>query len=155
MNDEEYMRYALKLANKAFFEDEVPVGAIIVKDGQIIGEGYNRREKENDISSHAEIEALKNAAKTMGDWHLEGATIYVTLEPCLMCIGAILQAKIARIVFGASDHQAGAIISNYCILNEPSITHRPLVSTGLLEEECKNILKKFFKKKRRNNSDKL
>lgn len=151
MNDEEYMRIAFLEALKASKEDEVPVGAIIVKDGVIIGKGYNHREKGNDISSHAEIEAIKDAEAYLNNWRLDGCSLYVTLEPCLMCSGAILQARISKLVFASKDKKDGAVISNYYVFDSPSIHERPLVYFGILENECDSLLKGFFEKKRKSN----
>lgn len=149
MSDEEYMLLALIEAKKAYDEDEVPVGAVIVKDGVIIGKGHNKREKNHDISSHAEIEAIKQAEKTLGDWRLDGAAMYVTLEPCLMCAGAILQSRISKLVFSLRDPKDGAIVSNYFVYDSPSIHQRPLVYSGVLQDECDTLLKKFFESKRK------
>lgn len=149
MTDEEYMLEALAEAKKAYDEDEVPVGAIIVKDGTIIGRGHNKREKNNDISSHAEIEAIKQAEETLGNWRLDGATMYVTLEPCLMCSGAILQSRISNLIFSSRDTKDGAVISNYFVFDSPSIHQRPLIYSGLLQDRCDALLKKFFEEKRK------
>lgn len=148
MNDEEYMHEAYLEAFKAYEEDEVPVGAIIVKDGKIIGRGHNHREGMNDISSHAEIEAIKEAERFLDNWRLDGTILYVTLEPCLMCSGAILQARISKIVFASKDKKDGAILSNYFVFDQPSIHERPLIYGGILEIQCDSLLKEFFKKKR-------
>lgn len=152
MTDEEYMSIALCLAEEAFNNGEVPVGALIVKDGVIIGKGYNEREKKTDVSSHAEIEAIKEAALRIGDWRLDGASMFVTLEPCLMCSGAILQARIGRLVYGADDERMGAVMSNYRVFDEPGALKRPLISTGVLKEECEALLKKFFSNRRKQTS---
>ncbi len=149
MNDEEYMYQAYLEALKASNDDEVPVGAIIVKDGKIIGKGYNHRESNHDISSHAEIEAIKEAEKTLNNWRLDGATLYVTLEPCLMCAGAILQSRISKVIFASSDKKDGAIISNYFVYDQPSIHERPLVYHGVLSNECDSLIREFFKNKRK------
>lgn len=149
MNNEEYMHEAFLEALKALNEDEVPVGAIIVKDGKIIGRGHNHRENNNDISSHAEIEAIKEAEQYLNNWRLEGTELYVTLEPCLMCAGAILQARIGKVYFASKDKKDGAIVSNYYVYDQPSIHERPLIYGGFLENECDSLLKEFFKGKRR------
>ena len=117
MDDIEFMNIALEEAEKALRENEIPVGAVVVKDGKVISVGHNQRECLNDITSHAEIEALKNAAKVLGSWKLNGCTLYVTLEPCLMCTGAILQSRVSRVVFGAKDERDGALISNYFVFD--------------------------------------
>ncbi len=148
MSDEEYMKIAFQEALLAKEEGEIPVGAIVVKDGEIIGKGHNHREVDFDISSHAEIEAIKQAEKHLGNWRLTGATLYVTLEPCLMCAGAILQSRINKLVFASPDEKDGAIISNYFVYDQPSIHERPLVYHGVLFNECNDLLKDFFKNKR-------
>ncbi len=149
MSDKEFMREAIKEAQRAFSENEVPVGAVVVLDGKIIGRGHNKRETNLDISSHAEIEALKDAARTIGSWHLEGASIYVTLEPCLMCSGAIAQARVMNLIYGCDNEDQGAIVSNYFVYNDPHMPFRPLVKTGILEDECRQLLIDFFKSQRK------
>ncbi len=144
-----YMEEALKEANIAFSSGEVPVGAIIIKDGKIIGRGHNKRENKNDISSHAEIEAIKEAEKTIGKWSLEGCSIYVTVEPCLMCSGAIKQARIGSLFYGANDKTMGAIKSHYHVYDDPNIEHNPLVYSGIKEEECASLMRRFFAEKRK------
>ena len=139
----EFMIRAIELAHKAATEGEVPVGAVIVKNGEIIGEGYNMREQKRNALSHAETEAINNACKTLGDWRLDDCTIYVTLEPCPMCAGAIVNARIKEIVFGAYDLSMG------CIDSVTSITSLPfaagtIVYGGVKEDECKKILTEFF-----------
>lgn len=139
----EFMIRAIELARKAATEGEVPVGAVIVKNGEIIGEGYNMREQKRNALSHAETEAINNACKTLGDWRLDDCTIYVTLEPCPMCAGAIVNARIKEIVFGAYDLSMG------CIDSVTSITSLPfaagtIVYGGVKEDECKKILTDFF-----------
>ena len=143
-----YMDRAIELAKIALSEGEVPVGAVVVLNGEIIGEGYNRREQNEDVSSHAEIEALKNAAKRVGDWRLAGASLYVTLEPCLMCSGAILQSRVSSLYFGASDEKEGAVISRYFVFDEPSSLPRPLIHPGIEKKKCEELLSSFFKKRR-------
>jgi tRNA(adenine34) deaminase len=149
MDDEYFMNKALEMAQKALASGEVPVGAVVVKDGVIIGEGYNQREQKNDVSSHAEIEALKAAEQTLASWRLSGCTLYVSLEPCLMCASAIAQSGISRLVYGADDPQAGAITSHHYIYDDPSVASRPLVSRGVKAKECQEILLTFFKGKRK------
>ena len=140
------MERALKLAKSAGERGEVPVGAVIVKDGKIIAEGANRRESENRAVSHAEIEAIEAANKAAGDWRLDGCTIYVTLEPCLMCTGAIAAARIREIVFGAYDTERGFVVSRADInsLSDGDFT----VFGGIKEDECKGLIDDFFKKQR-------
>ena len=151
MNDEDYMREALKSAQKALQLGEIPVGAVVVLDGKIIGRGYNQREKKKDVSSHAEIEALRAAGKAVGNWRLAGATLYVTLEPCLMCASAIQQAGIHRLVYGAEDPSDGAISAHHYIYDDPSLGERPLLSRGVLGDDCAILLKTFFFNRRKKN----
>lgn len=148
MSDEEYMALALKSAQIASELGEVPVGAVVVKDGKIIGEGHNEREKKRDVSSHAEIEAIREAEKALGRWVLEGCTLYVTLEPCLMCSGAIAQARLSRLVYGASDPKEGAVESHFYVFADPTLDHRPLVTGGVMAKECQQLLSDFFAVKR-------
>lgn len=143
-----FMDRAIELAKQAAECGEVPVGAVIVKDGKIIAEGYNMREKKNNALSHAETEAINNACKTLGDWRLDGCTIYVTLEPCPMCAGAIINARIKEIVFGAYDLQMGCIDSQTSLTSLPFATGTEVYG-GIREDECKKILTDFFKKQRR------
>lgn len=151
MNKEEIlMSKALLLAKKAFAMGEIPVGALVVdKDGNIIGEGYNQREKNLDISSHAEIEAIKMAEKKKGSWQLSDCSLFVTLEPCLMCAGAILQSKIHSLYFGAKDEKMGAVVSNLHVFDDLSSSSRPLVYGGILEKECADIMLSFFQEARK------
>ncbi len=146
--DEKYMKEALKEARKAYKLGEVPIGCVIVYEGKIIGRGYNRRNTDKTTLSHAEISAIKKASKVIGDWRLEGCTLYVTLEPCQMCSGAIIQARIDRVVMGAMNPKAGCGGSLLNILENESFNHQALVSRGILEEECSDILTKFFKELR-------
>ena len=142
------MSLALKEAKKAYELDEVPVGAIIVKDDQVIGVGHNLREKNNDITSHAEIEAIKEASKKINSWRLVDCDIYVTLEPCMMCVGALLQARIRHIYYGAKDEKGGALGGAFDLLNGNNLPYIPLVSEGILENESSSLLKEYFKNKR-------
>ena len=151
MNDETYMREALKMAKKAWVLGEIPVGAVVVYEEKIIGRGYNRRESKKDVSSHAEIEALRQAGKTLGNWRLSGATLYVTLEPCLMCASAIQQAQVSRVVYGAPDPQDGALSAHHYIYDDPALGERPLVSPDVLGDECALLLKTFFFNRRKQN----
>lgn len=143
------MSLAIKEALKAESFDEVPVGAVIVKDNKIIARGHNKREKEQSIISHAEINAIKKANKRLKSWRLEGCTIYVTLEPCIMCGGALIQSRCERIVYGASDPKGGAFGSSIDILKAENINWHPQISKGVLESTCSDILKSYFKKKRK------
>ena len=142
------MAHALSLAKKAADLGEVPVGAVIVKDGTMIGEGWNLRETSQNPLEHAEMMAIRNAAQNSGAWRLSGAVLYVTLEPCLMCAGAIYQARLTRVVIGAMDPKAGACGSLYCVHEDTRLNHRYLVETGLLADESSQILKDFFRQRR-------
>ncbi|MBO7600403.1 MAG: tRNA adenosine(34) deaminase TadA [Lachnospiraceae bacterium] len=146
--DEKYMKEAIKEAKKAYALGEVPIGAVIVHDGKIIGRGYNRRNTDKSTLSHAEITAVKKASKKIGDWRLEGCTIYVTLEPCQMCSGALIQARIDRVVIGAMNPKAGCGGSLLNILENDLFNHKAIVDRGVLEDECSDILTKFFKELR-------
>jgi len=142
-----YMQKALLLAQKAAQIDEVPVGALIVRNGKIISRAYNKRETEKNPAAHAELLAIIKAAKKLGGWRLSGCTLYVTLEPCPMCAGAIVNARIPRVVFGAADPKAGALGSVYN-LAEGKLNHTPEVVSGVLQKECGNVLSDYFKNKR-------
>lgn len=144
MDDEKYMRRALELAQQAAREDETPIGAVIVYRDRIIGEGYNRRNQMGNPLCHAEIEAIHQAAGFMGDWRLEECTLYVTLEPCPMCAGAIVQARIPRVVLGAMNPKAGCAGSIMNLLEEPSFNHQVQVERGVLEEESRKLMQAFF-----------
>lgn len=144
MDDEKYMRRALELARKAASEDETPIGAVIVYRDQIIGEGYNRRNQTGNPLCHAEIEAIHQAAGYLKDWRLEECTMYVTLEPCPMCAGAIVQARIPRVVLGAMNPKAGCVGSIMNLLEEPRFNHQVLVERGFLEAESREIMQSFF-----------
>ena len=147
--DERFMRLALQLAWEAYSADEVPVGAVVVKDGKVIGCGRNRREENNSVLGHAELEAMSMAAKRLGTWRLSGCTLYVTLEPCPMCAGAIYLSRIKRIVYGASDIEYGAVGGKFDLFELSGFeAHRPSVSGGILADECSLLLRNFFKIKR-------
>lgn len=146
---EYYMDIALKEAKIALEEGEVPIGAVVVKNGLVIGKGHNRREAKNDISSHAEIEAIVDAEKTMGTWLLEGCSLFVTIEPCLMCSGAIKQARIFSLYYGANDPSMGAIKSNYFVFDEIGKNGNPLIYSGIRENECASLVKDFFSRQRK------
>lgn len=156
MAEEKYMREALKLAKKAAALGEVPIGCVIEYQGRIIGRGYNRRKTDKSTLSHAEITAIKKASKAMGDWRLEECTMYVTLEPCQMCSGAIVQARIPTVVIGCMNPKAGCAGSILNILQEPKFNHQVEIVKGILEEECSSILTNFFKELReKNRAEKL
>lgn len=141
---EKYMKMALRLARKALDLGEVPIGCVIVYEGKVIGRGYNRRNTDKNTLSHAEITAINKASKKMGDWRLEGCTLYVTLEPCQMCAGAIIQARIPEVVMGCMNPKAGCGGSVLNILEMPQFNHQAAVTRGVLETECSGLLKEFF-----------
>lgn len=143
-NDIHWMSEALKLAEQAKQLDEVPIGAVIVKDGQIIGRGYNRREMDHNPLGHAELMAILDASQTLGGWRLEQCDLYVTLEPCPMCAGALVQARIRRLIFGAEDPKSGYAGSLYNVLHDERLNHQVLITKGVLQEECQQVLKSFF-----------
>jgi len=142
--DEKYMRQALKLAKKAAELDEVPIGCVIVQEGKVIARGYNRRNTDNSTLAHAEIAAIRKASRKLSDWRLEECTMYVTLEPCQMCAGAIVQARIPRVVIGAMNPKAGCAGSIINLLEMKEFNHRVDVARGILEAECSQMLKDFF-----------
>ena len=146
--DEKFMLEALKEAKKSELLDEVPVGAIIVKDNKIIARGHNLREKSVDPTSHAEIVAIRKACKKLNSWRLEECTIYVTIEPCSMCAGTLLWTRIKKIVYGAKDLKGGALGSSYNLFDVTNINHHPEVVGGVLEEKCSSIISSFFRNKR-------
>ena len=146
--DVKFMKKALQLAEKAEKLDEVPIGCVIVKDGKIIARGYNRRRIDHSTLAHAEMQAIKKACNKLGDWRLEECTMYVTLEPCPMCAGAIVQARIPRVVIGCMNPKAGSAGSVVNLLNEPGFNHQCEVTKGVCEEACSDMLKSFFKRLR-------
>ncbi len=143
MDEKSYMQQALALARQAAAEGEVPVGCVIVRNGQVVGQGRNRRETGKTALGHAEIEAISQACENVGGWRLWDCTMYVTLEPCPMCAGAIINARIPRVVFGAKDAKSGAC-GSVCSLFSMEFNHHPQVEAGLLEEECAALLTEFF-----------
>ncbi len=143
-NDIKYMREAVRLARKAYQNGDVPIGCVIVYEDKIIGRGYNRRNKDKTTLAHAEILAIKKASKIMGDWRLEGCRMYVTLEPCQMCAGAILQARIPEVVIGCMNPKAGCAGSVINLLNMDGFNHKVDITRGILEEECSSLMKEFF-----------
>lgn len=151
--DIKYMRSALREAKKAYELGEVPIGCVIVYQDKIIGRGYNRRNTDKSTLAHAEISAIRKASKKIGDWRLEECTMYVTLEPCQMCAGAIVQARITNVVMGCMNAKAGCAGSVYNILQEPKFNHQVNVVRGIMEEECSEILKDFFKSLRKKNKE--
>ena len=143
--EEHYMKEAIHQAKKAAALKEVPIGCVIVHDGQVIGRGYNRRNTDKSTLAHAEITAIKRASKKLGDWRLEDCTLYVTLEPCQMCAGAIVQARIPEVMIGCMNPKAGCAGSIYNLLQEPAFNHQVSLFKGVLEEECSQMLKDFFR----------
>jgi len=148
MEDIKWLQYAIKLAFRAKEQDEVPIGAVLVAENKIIGEGWNCPISQNDPTSHAEIMAIREAAKHLGNYRLVDTTLYVTLEPCVMCAGAIIQARIKRLVFGAYDSKAGAAGSVLNIFEEKRFNHRVIYEGGLLADECAQLLQDFFQARR-------
>ena len=146
--DEKYMRQAMKQAIKAYKLEEVPIGCIIVYEGKIIARAYNRRNTDKNALAHAEIEAIRKASKKMGDWRLEGCTMYVTLEPCQMCAGAIVQSRMTNVVIGSMNKKAGCAGSVLNILEMPEFNHQVKVTRGVLENECGSMLSDFFRELR-------
>ena len=146
--DEKYMRKAIAEARKAYALGEVPIGCVIVCDGKIVGRGYNRRNTDKTTLAHAEIRAIGKACKKTGDWRLEGCTLYVTLEPCQMCAGAIVQSRIDRVVMGAESPKAGSAGSIINILDNNEFNHQVIMEKGVLEEECSELLTAFFRELR-------
>lgn len=154
-SDEKYMREAIRQAKKAYALGEVPIGCVIVHDGRIIGRGYNRRNTDKNTLAHAEITAIRKASKVIGDWRLEECTLYVTLEPCQMCAGAIVQARIPKVVMACMNPKAGCAGSILNILDMPQFNHQVEAVRGVLEEECSQLLKTFFRELRiRNKAEK-
>jgi len=145
---EYFMQQALLEAQKAYAKDEVPVGAVIVMNGEIIGAGHNCRESDNDPTMHAEIVAIRAASRQLKSWRLSGCDLFVTLEPCPMCAGAIIQSRIDRVVFGAFDPKAGCAGTLYNLLSDTRFNHRAEIVSGVSEEECADLLRRFFKDKR-------
>jgi len=146
--DQKWMVKALLLAEEAAILGEVPVGAVLVKDDSLIAEGRNSPIKDNDPTAHAEIAALRRGAKILNNYRLPGTTLYVTLEPCIMCMGAIIHARIERLVIGATDPKSGAAFSVYNIGNDNLLNHSIVINKGICENECRELLKRFFKSRR-------
>lgn len=146
---EHFMRLALEEAQQAVREDEVPIGAVIVREGRVIAAAHNQREQLHDPTAHAEMIAITQAAESLQSWRLDGCTLYVTLEPCPMCAGAILQARIPTVVYGAYDPKAGAVRSLYKLLEDPRLNHRCEIIEGVLADQCGGILSEFFQAQRR------
>lgn len=147
--EEKYMKVAIKMAEKARDKDEVPIGAVIVKDDKIIAKAYNRRNESRISTHHAEVLAIEKACKKLKDWRLSGCEIFVTLEPCVMCAGAIVNARIDKVYFGAYEKKSGAVLSNFKITMNNGLNHTSLIEGGVLEKECSNLLKEYFEDKRK------
>jgi tRNA(adenine34) deaminase len=146
--DEYFMRLALREAERALEHDDVPIGAVIVREGEVIGSGHNEREERTDPTAHAELIALREAARSLQSWRVLDAIMYVTLEPCAMCAGAIVLARLPRVIYGAADPKAGAAGSVLDVLAEPRLNHNPQVDGGLLADECAALLRGFFAPRR-------
>lgn len=151
--DSYFMNLALAQAKKAEELDEVPIGAVVVYENQVIAQGYNRREVDNDPAGHAEFIAMKQASEKLGVWRLSGCTVYVTLEPCLMCAGLMYQARIDRCVYGAADPKAGALGSLYSVNEDDRLNHTFDVTSGVCSQECAAVLRAFFQNKRKRNKE--
>ena len=145
---EKYMKEAIREANLAALEDEVPIGCIVVKNGEIIAKAHNQRDKTNNPLGHAETLAIEKASEVLNDWQLVGCDLYVTIEPCIMCAGAIIQSRINKVIYGAPDLRGGAFGSSINVLDAKDINHRPEVISGVLADECSQIIKDYFKSKR-------
>jgi tRNA(adenine34) deaminase len=146
--DDYFMRLALREAERALEHEDVPIGAVLVRDSEVVAEAHNERELRQDPTAHAETIVLRDAARAAGSWRVLDAVLYVTLEPCAMCAGAIVLARVPRVVFGASDPKAGACGSVLDVLGEPRLNHRPVVAGGLLAQECGELLSAFFASRR-------
>ena len=151
MNDKDWMQHAFELAKKAEAQDEVPVGAIIVYEDRVIGEGWNQPITSNDPTAHAEVMALRDAGGKIGNYRLPNATIYVTLEPCTMCAGAIIHARLSRLVYAADDPKTGACGSIFNLLQTEELNHKVEIEKGVMQEECRSLIQDFFKQRRQKN----
>ncbi|WP_129722906.1 tRNA adenosine(34) deaminase TadA [Xylanivirga thermophila] len=148
MLHEDFMRQAIYEAQKAYSRDEVPIGAVVVKDGLVIGRGYNLRESHQDPTLHAEIIAIREASKNLKSWRLTGCSLYVTIEPCAMCAGAMIQSRLENLIFGAWDPKGGCVGSLYDLVTDNRFNHRVEVIQGILEDECRELMQNFFRQKR-------
>ena len=148
MNDEYYMGLALAEAQKAFAAGEVPIGAVIVLEGEVVAAGRNMRETWHDATAHAEMIAIREACQKLGRWRLTGSTLYVTIEPCPMCAGALVMGRVDRLVYGSADYKAGAVESIFNVVQNPALNHRLEVTAGVREAECAAIMKDFFRQRR-------
>ncbi len=145
MNDYDFMKLAYDQALIAYKNDEVPIGAIIVKNGEVIAQSYNQKEKNKDVTAHAEMLVIKEACNKLGSWHLDGCTLYTTLEPCIMCSGAIIQSRIERVVLGAKVNRWKGLLY---YINDVEFNHKPIISDNVYEKECSSLLSTYFKNKR-------
>jgi len=148
LTDDDAMRLALEQAVAAVAHDDVPIGAVVVRDGEVVAARHNERELTGDPTAHAEVLAIRDAARVVGHWRLLDCTLYVTLEPCVMCTGALVNARIGRVVFGATDPKAGAVASLYEVLADQRLNHRPPVDGGVCADECGAVLREFFASRR-------
>lgn len=148
MDDRKYMAAALLEARSALDHDDVPIGAVAVRGGEVIASAHNERESRSDPTAHAEILVLQRAAEKVGTWRLDGVTIYVTIEPCPMCAGALVHARVPRLVYGAADEKWGAAYTLYNIVQDPRLNHECEVTTGVLAEDCAELIQEFFRNKR-------
>ena len=147
--DEYYMQQAIEEAKKAYAVGEIPIGAVLVHEGTIISRHHNRRELDHDATAHAEVLVIREANQLLDRWRLTGCTLYVTIEPCPMCAGAIINSRIDRVVYGASDYKGGAVESLFNVLSHPGLNHEPELASGVLGDECSQIMKDFFKERRK------
>ena len=147
--DHRFMKEAIALAKEAEKTGDIPVGAVVVRDGVIIGRGYNRRERDQSATAHAEICAIEDACRTLGSWHLDSCELYVTLEPCPMCAGACIQSRIRKVIYGARDPKGGSVITVQRMFQKKAYNHHPEAHGGVMKEECTAILKEYFKTKRK------
>lgn len=153
LDDEHYMLLALAEAKKAYSLGEIPIGAVLVnnEDGTVVSAGYNLRESKRDATAHAEMEAIRSACRSMNRWRLSGLTLYVTIEPCAMCAGALVNSRVDRLVYGSTESKFGAVESIFNIVNHKLLNHRMAVTAGVMEEECRQLMKDFFKMRREQN----
>jgi tRNA(adenine34) deaminase len=147
-SDLEFMRAALDEARTAAERDEVPIGAVIVHEGKIIARGHNRTIADNDPTAHAEMVAIRAAAQTIGNHRLNGTSLYVTVEPCAMCAGALIQARVARLIYGCAEQKGGAVRTCFQVLDHPAVNHRVEITSGILAEECVTVMQEFFAQRR-------
>lgn len=148
MTEQDYMREALAEARKAYAMGEIPIGAVLVHEGQIISRHHNRREIDHDATAHAEMLVIREACELLSRWRLTGCSLYVTIEPCPMCAGAIINSRLDKVVYGSSDYKGGAVESLFNVLSHPGLNHEPVVVAGVLSDECSQIMKDFFKERR-------